>query len=409
MIRLLFCGGSVTKVDFADFLERAAAGHRDRIRLVQRVADQPRNPAVVVRIKPVIQRQRNGQRPRGIIALDAARDDRLLVPQQPSLDIHVLEREGVLGADQGRQFADLQRKLVGQDHLAVGHRNRPERIPGNLVHMEVLGPEGRKRIAARHREELERSLVVLQPDQGARRIDGRAVIAGHRIALEHPHTGERAAEIELPERVAGIEADRVRVRDSAVRSAPGSVSVAAGASAALGSFVPGGGATRFGSGVSTCAKRIGAAPSCHAAASSEAAPTVSRVLDLCVMLSPRLRSRLSVPPRKRRTLSFCMSATVEKKDEFASAPEFGPLCVKAVATRPKNGQISSRQAGPGQVPARPRLSRLLDNLAVDREIEPLALGVGIDAQPDHDIDQLQQDQADDRAVQHDDDDAVEPG
>ena len=40
-------------------------------------------------------------------------------------------------------------------------------------------------------------------------------------------------------------------------------------------------------------------------------------------------------------------------------------------------------AGPSTGSAPPL--RLLDNLAVDREIEPLALGVGIDAQPDHDL------------------------
>src|SRR3954471_8279332 len=64
----------------------------------------------------------------------------------------------------------------------------------------------------------------------------------------------------------------------------GVVSDEAGASSALASFVPGGGATRFGpgdvaSGVVTCASEAGAAPICHAAASSDAAPIISGFLD----------------------------------------------------------------------------------------------------------------------------------
>src|SRR4051812_20709805 len=66
----------------------------------------------------------------------------------------------------------------------------------------------------------------------------------------------------------------------------GVVSDEAGASSALASFVPGGGATRFGSGLVTCASEAGTAPNWPAAASSDTAPTTSGFLDLCIILSP---------------------------------------------------------------------------------------------------------------------------
>src|SRR5881398_1568729 len=53
------------------------------------------------------------------------------------------------------------------------------------------------------------------------------------------------------------------------------------------------------------------------------------------------------------------------------------------------------------------LSSLLDDLAVDREIEHFPLSVGVDAQPNHEIDQLQQDQRGDRVVNDGASDTVE--
>src|ERR1051326_197001 len=52
-------------------------------------------------------------------------------------------------------------------------------------------------------------------------------------------------------------------------------------------------------------------------------------------------------------------------------------------------------------------SRLLNDLAVDREIEPFPLGVGVDAQPDDEINELQQDQRGDRVIDDGASDAVE--
>jgi hypothetical protein len=39
----------------------------------------------------------------GVAELTAATDGRFLCKQQPALDVHILEGEGILGADQSRQ------------------------------------------------------------------------------------------------------------------------------------------------------------------------------------------------------------------------------------------------------------------------------------------------------------------
>src|SRR5207253_1894000 len=84
-------------------VEVAAADHGQRIFLVDGPRGRAGQPIVAVGIKAVVQRGREGERTQRVVGLYAAADDRLLVPQQTALDVHVLKSEGVFGADQGRQ------------------------------------------------------------------------------------------------------------------------------------------------------------------------------------------------------------------------------------------------------------------------------------------------------------------
>src|SRR5580704_16887812 len=122
--------------------EIAAAGYGQSVDLVDLPGGRTGNPVIVLRIEAVIQRHREGDRPKRVVSLDAAADCRLLVPQQPALDVHVLKGEGVFGADQGGQFADLERELVGRRELAVGHRYRVEEVAGAALDADIRGAHG---------------------------------------------------------------------------------------------------------------------------------------------------------------------------------------------------------------------------------------------------------------------------
>src|SRR4030081_496888 len=50
-------------------------------------------PIVAVGINSIVQRVREGERTERVVGLHAAADDRLLVPQQAALDVHVLKGE----------------------------------------------------------------------------------------------------------------------------------------------------------------------------------------------------------------------------------------------------------------------------------------------------------------------------
>ena len=60
--------------------EIAACGDGQRVCLVDRIGGGTGQPIVAVGIKPVIQRQREGDRPERVVGLNAAADDRLLRP-----------------------------------------------------------------------------------------------------------------------------------------------------------------------------------------------------------------------------------------------------------------------------------------------------------------------------------------
>src|SRR6185437_344943 len=58
-------------------------------------------------------------------------------------------------------------------------------------------------------------------------------------------------------------------------------------------------------------------------------------------------------------------------------------------------------------PVRRGGTSLLHSLAVESEVEAVALDLDIDPEPDHEVDDLEQDQADDHVVAHDDGDTEE--
>ena len=95
----------------------------------------------------------------------------------------------------------------------------------------------------------------------------------------------------------------------------------------------------------------------------------------------------------------CITVRVEKNRRNLRPCTFRSRFGKTAATRIKTEQIAQDVDRSGQAPPdRSPPSPLLHDLAVDREIEPLALDIGVDPQADHQIDQLQQDQADDRVI-----------
>jgi hypothetical protein len=133
---------------FSGVREIAAGNHRNGIGIVDRIRRGPGQPCVPVRIKSVVPRQCKSEWVGRIVQLGAAADGRLLAPQEPAFDVHVLEGKGILGANQGRQLAALYRKAIVRRDLEVRHWQWPEEITRGLGRVEVRRAEGRYRISA---------------------------------------------------------------------------------------------------------------------------------------------------------------------------------------------------------------------------------------------------------------------
>jgi hypothetical protein len=80
---------------FSGVGEIAAGRENQAIGRVERIGRRPGQPSVAVRVKAVVPRQSERQRPLGVAALAATTDGRFLRKQQPALDVHVFESKGV--------------------------------------------------------------------------------------------------------------------------------------------------------------------------------------------------------------------------------------------------------------------------------------------------------------------------
>src|SRR5215472_6113156 len=148
-----------------------AAGSQDEsVRAVERVGRRAGKPSVPVRVESVIPRKREGDRTLRVIQLGAAADRRLLVPYEAALDIHVLIREGVLGADQSRD-------------LAPCHRQRPKEVTRCLLGIEIRRTESRDRIGADLNVILKEPVDFLEEELAVAQAGQRMLVSGRYIIL----------------------------------------------------------------------------------------------------------------------------------------------------------------------------------------------------------------------------------
>src|SRR5438067_3179487 len=126
----------------------AAGNYRHGICTIYRIGRGTPQPGVSVRIKAIVPRKRKGQRTSGVVHLGTTVDGVFLVPQEATLDVHVLEREGVFGADQGRQLAGRNRKNIGGREFDKGLRQWSVEVTGRLRRVDIRSPEGRQCVGA---------------------------------------------------------------------------------------------------------------------------------------------------------------------------------------------------------------------------------------------------------------------
>src|SRR5215472_18386956 len=161
-----------------------AAGSQDEsVRAVERVGRRAGKPSVPVRVESVIPRKREGDRTLRVIQLGAAADRRLLVPYEAALDIHVLIREGVLGADQSRELAPLDRESIGRGDLGPCHRQRPKEVTRCLLGIEIRRTESRDRIGADLNVILKEPVDFLEEELAVAQAGQRMLVSGRYVIL----------------------------------------------------------------------------------------------------------------------------------------------------------------------------------------------------------------------------------
>src|SRR5947207_8361222 len=126
----------------------ATGNYRQGIGTIYRIGRRTPQPGVSVRIKTIVPRKRKGQRTSGVIHLGTTVDGVFLVPQEATLDVHVLEREGVFGADQGRQLAGRNRKSIGGREFDKGLRQWSVEVTSRPRRVDIRSAKGRQCVGA---------------------------------------------------------------------------------------------------------------------------------------------------------------------------------------------------------------------------------------------------------------------
>src|SRR5437868_6246299 len=188
----------------------ATGNYRHGISTIYRIGRRTPQPGVSVRIKAVVPRKRKGQRTSSVIHLGTTVDGVFLVPQEATLDVHVLEREGVFGADQGRQLAGRNRKSIRGCKFAKGLRQRSVEVTGRPRRVDVRSAQGRECVGAGLNKILEQTFCLLKEKLTVAQTGERMLISREGVVLPEPESADRTRHIDRAER-ARVEANRIWV------------------------------------------------------------------------------------------------------------------------------------------------------------------------------------------------------
>ena len=161
-------------------------------------------PRVAVGIEAVVPTHRGGEFAHGLVHLDSPIDGVFLVPQEAAVDVHVLEREGVLGAHQRGQRANQNGGVLPRLQLQKGDRNRAVEVAHGFVGSEERRTESRKIVSARLHVELKPAVGLLNEYLPVTESRLLGVITRHVVPLPHAKAAENAVHSELAER-SGVE------------------------------------------------------------------------------------------------------------------------------------------------------------------------------------------------------------
>src|SRR4051812_19439631 len=188
----------------------AAGNYRHSIGIIYGIGRRTPQPGVSVRIKAVVPQKRKGQRTSSVIHLGTTVDGVFLVPQEATLDVHVLEREGVFGVDQGRQLARRNRKSIRGCKFDKGLRQRSVEVTGCPWRVDVRSAKGRQSVGTGLNKILEQTLRLLKEKLAVTQTGKRMLISREGVVLPEPESADRTRHINRAERPC-IEADRIWV------------------------------------------------------------------------------------------------------------------------------------------------------------------------------------------------------
>src|SRR5581483_9346650 len=127
--------------------------------------------------------------------LDSTIDGVLLVPQQPALDVHVLEIECGLGPHDGRQFADQDQRVLARSQFQVGHWHGPIEVVDGFVGREKGRSQRQDVVCASLNVELPPARRLLKENLPLTYGRLRRVIARQMISLENTNSADNSVKV----------------------------------------------------------------------------------------------------------------------------------------------------------------------------------------------------------------------
>jgi hypothetical protein len=99
------------------------------------------------------------------------------------LDVRVLKRKGVSGADQCGELAAYDREITARRQAQICHRQWPEIVARRLVSVDIRRAEGRQCIRAHLQKILQEAIGLLKKKLTVAQARQRVLIARGNIVL----------------------------------------------------------------------------------------------------------------------------------------------------------------------------------------------------------------------------------